>query len=208
MERERVTISIKKSVLGKVDRVIDGTSIRNRSHAIESLVLKGLGTSDTQTAIILMGGDDALKSIPNVEKALIELKELGFKTINIATGFLGDKVMEKLGDGSKFSLDFVYNNKGEGSGGALALLKKELKNTFIVINHNQFSDFKINDLLNFHKQHHFIATIATDSLKTLQGIYIFEPEMTNHLPKGFSMLEDDILPKLIKDGKAVVCPII
>ncbi len=208
MERERVTISIKKSVLGKVDRVIDGTSIRNRSHAIESLVLKGLGTSDTQTAIILMGGDDALKSIPNVEKALIELKELGFKTINIATGFLGDKVMEKLGDGSKFGLDFVYNNKGEGSGGALALLKKELKNTFIVINHNQFSDFKINDLLNFHKQHHFIATIATDSLKTLQGIYIFEPEMTNHLPKGFSMLEDDILPKLIKDGKAVVCPII
>lgn len=207
MERERVTISIKKSVLDKVDRVIDGTSVRNRSHAIESLILKGMGTSDTQIAVVLMGGDDALKSLPVVEKALTELKELGFETVHIATGFLGDKVKEKLGDGSKFGLSFVYNDKGEGSGGALAVLKKELKNTFIVVSHPRMTEFKISQLLNFHKKHQFIATIATDDLDGLRGIYIFEPEVVNHLPKGFSMLEDDILPKLIRDGKAVVRPI-
>ena len=138
MERERVTISIKKSVLDKVDRVIDGISIRNRSHAIESLILKGLGAADTKVAIILMGGDDALKSIPNVEKALSNLQEIGFDTVNIATGFLGDKIKEKLGDGTKYGLKFIYNDKGEGSGGALTVLKKELKSTFIVVNHPKF----------------------------------------------------------------------
>ncbi|MDO8444337.1 MAG: hypothetical protein Q7S80_02435 [bacterium] len=208
MERERVTISIKKSVLDKVDRVIDGTSIRNRSHAIESLILKGLGAADTKVAVVLMGGDDALKSIPNVEKALSNLKEIGLDTINIATGFLGDKIKDKLGDGAKYGLKFIYNDKGEGSGGALAVLKKELKSTFIVINHHKFSDFKMNSLLDFHKKHKFTATIATDDIDSLLGIYIFEPEIINYLPKGFSMLEDDVLPKLIKDGKAAVCPII
>lgn len=208
MERERVTISIKKNVLDKVDRVIDGTSIRNRSHAFESLILKGLGSADTKTAVILMGGDDALKSIPNVEEAIESLKEIGFETINIATGFLGEKVMNKLGDGSKYGLKFVYSDKGEGSGGALAVLKKELKNTFIVINHHNFSDFKISKLLDFHKKHQFSATIATNDLDTLSGIYILEPEIINTLPKGFSMLEDDVLPKLIKDGRAAVCPMI
>ncbi len=208
MERERVTISIKKSVLDKVDRVIDGTSIRNRSHAVESLILKGLGTADTNVAIVLMGGDDALKSIPNVEKALTGLKELGFDTVNIATGFLGDKVKDKLGDGSKYGLKFNYNDKGEGSGGALSVIKKELKNTFVVINHHKFSDFDLSKLLDFHKKHKFIATIATDNIDNLLGIYIFEPEIISYLPKGFSMLEDDVLPKLIKDGKAAVCPMI
>ncbi|HLC43648.1 MAG TPA: hypothetical protein VJK08_00760 [Patescibacteria group bacterium] len=208
MERERVTISIKKSVLDKVDRVIDGISIRNRSHAIESLILKGLGAADTKVAIILMGGDDALKSIPNVEKALSNLQEIGFDTVNIATGFLGDKIKEKLGDGTKYGLKFIYNDKGEGSGGALTVLKKELKSTFIVVNHHKFSDFQMNHLLDFHKKHKFAATIATDDIDSLLGIYIFEPEIINYLPKGFSMLEDDVLPKLIKDGKAAVCPMI
>jgi NDP-sugar pyrophosphorylase family protein len=205
MERERVTISIKKSVLDKVDRAIDGTSIRNRSHAFESLLLKGLGNSDTKSAIILMGGDDAIKSIPNVELALAGLKEMGFEKINIATGFLGDKVKEKLGDGSKYGLNFTYNDKGEGSGGAVLTLKKELKNTFIVINHHTFTDFKISHLLDFHKKHKFLATIATDDLNTLQGIYILEPEIVAAIPKGFSMLEDDVLPKLIREGKVAVC---
>jgi len=208
MERERVTISIKKTVLDKIDRTIDGTNIRNRSHAMESLILKGLGTSDTQTAVVLMGGDDVLKSIPYVEKSLSELKDLNFETVHIATGFLGDRVKDKLGDGSKYGLKFVYNDKGEGSAGALAILKKELKNTFIVVNHNQFTDFKLGELLDFHKKHHFVATIATDDLQTLHGIYIFEPEITSRLSKGFSMLEDDILPKLVKDSKAVVFPIL
>lgn len=208
MERERVTISIKKSVLDKVDRVIDGTSIRNRSHAVESLVLKGLGTADTNVAIVLMGGDDALKSIPNVENALKALKGSGFDSVNIATGFLGDKVREKLGDGTKYGLKFIYNDKGEGSGGALSVLKKELKNTFVVINHHKFSEFDLNKLLDFHKKHKFAATIATDDIDSLFGIYIFEPEVATYLPKGFSMLEDDVLPKLIKEGKAAVCPMI
>ena len=208
MERERITISIKKNVLDKVDRTIDGTAVRNRSHAIESLILNGLGNKNTNSAVILLGGDDAVKSIPNTEIILAELKRNGFAKVNIAVGFLGDKVKEKLGNGENYGLEFVYNDKGEGSGGALSTLKKELKSTFVVINHNRFTEIEIAHLLNFHKKHNFIATIATDDLKDMRGIYILDPEVLSYIPKGFSMLEDDIFPKLIKEGKAVICPII
>lgn len=208
MERERITISIKKNVLDKVDRTIDGTSVRNRSHAIESLILKGIGDKDTNSAVVLLGGDDALKAIPNTEKIFKDLKKNGFEKINIAVGFLGDKVKEKLGSGESYGLDFSYNDKGEGSGGALSTLRKELRSTFVVVNHNRFTDIEISHLLNFHKKHNFIATIATDDLEDMRGIYILDPEILSYIPKGFSMLEEDIFPKLIKDGKAVICPII
>ncbi len=208
MERERITISIKKNVLDKVDRTIDGTSVRNRSHAIESLILKGLGTKDTNSAVILLGGDDALKSIPNTQKIFAELKKNGFEKVNIAVGFLGDKVKEKIEAEESYGLQLIYNDKGEGSGGALSILKKELRGTFVVVNHNRFTEIEITHLLNFHKKHSFIATIATDSLDDMRGIYIFDPEVLNYIPKGFSMIEEDVLPKLIKDGKAVICPII
>ena len=42
MDRERLTITLRKSLLGKVDELIDGTNIRNRSHAIETLISQSL----------------------------------------------------------------------------------------------------------------------------------------------------------------------
>lgn len=207
MDRERITISIKKSVLDRVDEMIDGTAIRNRSHAFESLVLNNLGGKENERVVVLLGGDDALKNIPAVEKFFSQLNKSGYSVINIATGFLGDKVKAKLGDGSKYNLSFVYNNEGEGSGGALYVLKKELKHTFVVVNIDEPTDLDLKKLLKFHRKHSGTATIATTDLDTLNGIYVFEPEIFESLPKGFSMLEDEVIPKLVRDEKVVVYPI-
>jgi len=208
MERERITISIKKTVLDKVDNTIDGTKIRNRSHAIESLILKGLGKEETRNAVVLLGGDDALKAIPATKEVLKQLKTIGFAHVDIAVGFLGDKVKNKLRNGEEFGLEFKYNDKAEGSGGAILSFKKNLSNTFIVVNQNRFTDINLKSLLNFHQKHNFPATIVTDNLDDFRGIYILDSEVLKMIPKGFSMLEDDLLPKLIKEGKAAVCPVI
>ena len=208
MQRERITISVSKKLLENVDRAIDGQKLRNRSHAFESLTLKGLGQTETNKAVILLGGDNAMKSIPNTIKILESLKKMGFMDIHIAVGFLGDKVKAKLGNGEEYGLNFIYSDKGEGSGGALSILKKELAGTFVVVNHNRFDDLKIENLLAFHKKHGSIATIATDDLSDYLGVYVLEPEIIKYLPRGFSMLEDDIFPKIIKEGKAIVCPVI
>lgn len=208
MDRERITISIKKKVLDKIDRTIDGAAVRNRSHAIETLTLKGLGKDNTSNAIVLLGGDDALKSVPAIKSILPELKKAGFEKITVAIGFLGDKVKEKLGDGKEFGLSLTYSDKGEGSGGAVLSQKKNLDNTFLVINHPHFESISLSSLLDFHKKHQFVATIATDNLDDYEGIYVFDTEVLNIIPKGFSMLEEDVIPKLVKESKAAVCPVI
>ena len=207
MDRERITISIKKKVLDEIDKVIDGMNIRNRSHAIETLSMQGLGKDESKSAVILLGGDDALKAIPATNEYLVKLKMAGFDKVNIAVGFLGDKVKEKIGDGREFNLKLDYNDKGAGSGGAIKELQGQLKKTFMVFNTTQKFDIEFNFLMNYHKEHKSVATIATDNLETLEGIYIFEPEIFDYIPKEFSMIDESILPRLIKEGKAILYPL-
>jgi hypothetical protein len=207
MVRERITISIKKKVLDQIDRIIDGTAIRNRSHAIETLALKSLGKSESNQAVIILGGDNALKAVPSAKDYLPKLRDAGFDNVIIAVGFLADKIKEKLGYGLEYDLSIKYNDKGEGSGGCLNALKKNLKSTFIVINTHKSYDIDFKNLLDFHKNHKALLTVATEDLKSLLGIYVVEPEALAKVPSGFSMIEDDLMPKLLNNNELIVYPI-
>ena len=43
--KERLTITVDKELLDKVDKIVDGVNIRNRSHAIEYLIRSALSES-------------------------------------------------------------------------------------------------------------------------------------------------------------------
>ena len=43
MSIERVTITIKKDVLKRIDNMVNKESVKNRSHAIEQLLQKAIG---------------------------------------------------------------------------------------------------------------------------------------------------------------------
>lgn len=206
MERERITISIKKHVLKLIDQTIDGISVRNRSHAIEYLALKGLNENNSKTAILLLGGDNAIKSIPAAKAFLSKLEEAGFNKAIIAVGFLGDKVKEKIVK-ENFTINVTFSDKGEGSGGALKSLKKDLTDTFVVFNTSKNYDYDINSLISFHKKNQCLATIATDSLSDLDGIYVFDPKVFNYIPKGFSMIEENTLLDLKNIGEVNIFPL-
>ncbi len=206
MDRERITISIKKNVLEKIDQVIDGTNIRNRSHAVETLTLKSLGSATSNQAIIILGGGDAIRAIPAAKAYLPKLKDAGFDSVIIAVGFLADKVKEKIGFGIEFDLAIKYCDKGEGSGGALNVIRKDLKSTFIIINTAKDYDIDLKSLLEYHRNHKSKFTVATDDLRSMLGIYVVEPEMLSLIPKGFSMLDEDLIPKLINNKELVVFP--
>lgn len=206
MDRERITISIRKPVLDIVDKTIDGTSIRNRSHAIENLIMKAAGSINKQ-ALILLGGDNAMKAIEPTKNFLKKLSESGFPKAYIAIGFLGDKVKEKLGDGSEFGISIEYNDKGEGSGGAITALRKIFKSPLVVFNSIKVMDVDPELLIDYHQKFGATATIVSENLNTLDGVYILSPEILKNIPSGFSMLEEDILPRLLKEGKAIVLPL-
>ena len=114
---------------------------------------------------------------------------------------MGDKIKTGLGDGKEFGLKINYLEKGEGTGGALNLLKKALKKSFIVVNLESKLDLDYKMVIDFHKNTTALATVATNDIKSFKGIYILEPEVTKYIPDGFSMLEEDIFPKLHKENK-------
>lgn len=207
MERERISISISKDLLLKIDQKIDGLKMRNRSHAIELLVSESLGLSRINSAIIMAGGNGALKLIPAIDSTIKELKTFGFLEIFIAVGFLGDKVKQGIGDGKNYDLKINYIEGGEGTAGALLPLKNQLKKTFLVVNIDESMPLNIKNLADFHRSHFGIATIATNNIQTLKGYYLFEPEIFDYLPNEFSMLEEDIFPKLNNENKLTFFPI-
>jgi len=202
MDRERITISIKKNILGYVDKTIDKVNIRNRSHAIEHLIMKGLARTNDKNAVILLGGKDAMKSLPSAASTLKELQKSGFEKVYIAVGYLANKIEAKLGDGSQFGIEIEYLTSEEGSAGALIALKKIFSSTFFVFENPNGSEPDLEAMLEYHKQHNAVATISLDQHGST-GLYIFEPAIFRLIPKGFSMLEEDIFPKLSQKGDIV-----
>lgn len=208
MNRERISISIKKDLLKRIDSLVDGVTIRNRSHAVEALVSQSLGINNISDAVVMAGGDNAASSINAIKKSIVGLKSIGLTEVIVALGYLGDKIKKGLGDGKELGVQINYLEGGEGSGGALYMLKNALKKTFIVVNVNDDYEIDYKALVDFHKNSRKIATVATDDIKTLQGIYILEPAVLPYIPSGFSMLEEDVFPRLLKESKVSIYPIL
>jgi NDP-sugar pyrophosphorylase family protein len=206
--RERITISIQKELLDKLDHQIDGSRIRNRSHAIEHCINETLGNSGVPEAVILGGGKFALKLIPLIEESILMIKDYGIQTVYLAVGYLGPKIKEYFGDGNKFGIKIIYLEGGEGTAGAIKPLKKILTKSFLVFNLDSKIELDLARLYDFHKKHFSAATIATLNLANPKGVYLFEPEVFQYIPEGFSMLESDVFPKLNNENKLLTFPIL
>lgn len=207
-KRTRLTISLGNNILAMVDKTIDGVNVRNRSHAIETLLASALDIVSIKTAIILAGGKEITKKIPAIESALDLLKKSGIFDVKIAVGFLGDKIKENLGNGERFGVNIQYIEGGQGTGGALLLLKNQIKSKFLVFNLREPIKCDLQNLIKFHNEHKPYATIATKSLKENWGIYVLDPKVFTFIPKGFSMLEDEVFDKLIQEEGLLSYPIL
>lgn len=207
-ERVRITISLSKEVADRIDDTIDGIQIRNRSHAVETLVTESLQISQVRKAVILAGGDHATRKLPAIRHMLQILTRAGIFDVIVALGYLGDKMRSELGTGSEYGARITYHQTELGTGGALAELRGELKQTFLVVNLSEPVDVDLSSLLKFHREHNPVVTLASRKLTDLSGIYIMEPKIFATIPSGFCMLEDTVFPELTKQGKLLPYPVL
>lgn len=181
MDRERLTITLKKSILAKIDEIIDGTKIRNRSHAIEFLVTQSLVPKVTQ-AVVLAGGKglnmrpftfEMPKGLfpvggkPILEHVIELLRSFEVRNIIFSIGHLGEKIKDNFGDGSKFGvkINYVFEEKEAGTGGALLLAKRYLtSDSFLVVHGDILTNVNLSDFILFHKEQGTVATIALSSV--------------------------------------------
>lgn len=249
MERKRLTITLKKDLLPEVDKIIDGEKIRNRSHAIEFLLLQALRPK-IKKALVLAGGKglkmrpftyEMPKSMipvhgrPILEYTIELLRNHDIRDIILLIGYLGDKIKAHFGDGSKLGVKITYieEKKEVGTARPLLLAKKYLdEEPFLLIYGDILVDIDLADFISFHQEEKGIATVALTSVAEPSpygvvklrgsrilgfeekptrapklshlisaGLYVLEPGIFDYISKKpYSMLEEDVLPKLASEG--------
>jgi len=181
-KRDRLTITLKKEILKNLDKHIDGSRIRNRSHAVEYILGKYFSPK-VKKAVILAGGQ-GLKMRPftyEMPKAMIpinkrpvleyiieNLRRNDIREIVLSIGYLGDKIKEYFGDGSKFGVKITYQIQKKETGTIEPLLqaKKLIGNDpFIYYYGDVLTAIDLIDMADFHLAGGAIATMAITSVR-------------------------------------------
>ena len=247
--KERISLTLDRELLRRVDGMVNGAEVKNRSHAVELLISKAFGLNVPRIALILAGGKGTrLRPLTyEIPKALIPVrgrtltehvfdlfKRHGIHEIILAVGHMKDKIKEHFGDGQKFGVHITYLEEEDalGTAGPLRLCRDRLTETFIVSNGDELKDIDLEEMYQAHKQNKAVVTIALTTVddpsaygvaklsgnRILEfvekpkredapsnlinsGLYIIEPEVIAMIPAGFAMLEQEVFPKLAKQGK-------
>jgi NDP-sugar pyrophosphorylase family protein len=170
--------------------------------------------------------------LPILEVILRQIKYAGIKDITLTVGHLAGLLNAFFGDGSQLGLniDYSYEDEPLGTVGPLAFVDG-LDETFLIMNGDVLTTLRIADLINFHKKNKADITIATYrrevniDLGIVQrngdkevtgyiekptydyyvsmGIYVFEPNVLEHIPKGRHYDFPDLVREMIKIDKRV-----
>jgi len=225
VSKERITITLAGSILEKIDKLIDKKTIRNRSHAIESILSNHILSKVTKVVILAAGKGMNLRPftyelpksiLPIQDKPLLahtieSLAQTGLKDILIVTGHLGNKIKES------------------GTAQAIKSIQQEIGNEpFLLIYGDVLAEIDWLSLIDFHESQSASVTMAvttvhnpdswgmvkmkgntivaieeksdsaTNSHMINSGVFVVSPEAVSMIQPSTESFEQDILPKLIK----------
>ena len=98
---------------------------------------------------------------PILEHQIDNLKACGLTDIILVIGYLGDKIKEYFGDGSKFGVNIEYFVEDHPLGTAGALFKMpQLTEDFLLLCRDVIIDVYFNRFIAFHKEHQAWASLV------------------------------------------------
>jgi len=166
MSKTRLTITISPDIIRQLDKLIDGKTIRNRSHAIEYLINQQLMDQVHQAVILIGGSDDVVKHAlttvagQTIINHLINLTQsYGINEIMIITD-QNPEPLKQVVETSK-NVKIITQEKHLGTAGALVAASKYFSPSPIIVLHGDiFTDINLLDLIRFHQDHGHEATIC------------------------------------------------
>jgi len=173
MRRNKIAITVKDDILKRLDRAIDGKTIRNRSHAIEYFLNQALGTK-VEKALIIAGEKNPSCLTVFEGKTVVEyeielLKTYGITDIVLLLHKNEKEVQRMLGDGSKHGLKIHYemqNTEKIGTAHAVSRGKKVVgEDLFFVLYCDVVAQVDLADFAAYHRETGMVATIALTSIK-------------------------------------------
>ncbi|RLG86178.1 MAG: NDP-sugar synthase [Thermoprotei archaeon] len=168
---------------------------------------------------------------PLISWIINNLVKNNVKEIIMALYHMADKIIEFLRNNYiiQFPIRYIIENRPLGDAGAIKYVSHvvDLKNPFIVVYGDVFSNVNLDDVIKFHLSHGNIATMVLTKVSDASrfglvelkndlvtkiiekpskrisglvnaGIYVFEPEVLKLIPEGRSKLSIHVLPKLIE----------
>jgi len=164
---------------------------------------------------------------PVLELLIQRLKKFGLEEVIITIGYLGGLIRAFCGDGNKWGMNISYSEEKEplGTIGPLTLIEDQLRETFLLCNGDIITDLDIFKFMALHKEKGGIATVAIvrrkvkidlgvlechdgnrvasfvekperEYLASL-GIYLFEPQLFDYVPKNVPFGFDDLMNTLL-----------
>lgn len=171
-------------------------------------------------------------NLPILEIIVKQLKKYRLTDITLAVGYLGNLIQTFFGDGKEFGVKIKYSfeKKPLGTMGPLSLIPG-LNRTFMVMNGDLLTALDYSRLVHYHRSRKTIATIAVQKreietdygvleynrdheltkyeekpklpYQVSMGIYIFEPEILDYIPKNKKFDFPELMNLLLKQGKKV-----
>ncbi len=200
-----------------------------------------MSTENTPTAVILAGGKGTrlmphtaeipkplvtVGEHPIIEILLHCLRRSGFGRVHIAVSHLSHKIVEALGDGTRFGLQIHYSQEEEplSTIGPLTLIEN-LPEQFLVVNGDILTDMNFAAVMDYHRDQGVPLTVATCrresrndygvletgptgmvtgftekptfSFTVSAGVYVFSREVLNYVPKGQRFGFDQLMEALL-----------
>lgn len=183
-------------------------------------------TSDIPKPMLHVGGK------PVLELIIGQLQRAGIRHITVATHYLPDAIRNHFGDGDAFEVEIQYiqEDRPLGTGGALGLIAPP-EHTLLVMNGDIVTQVGIREMLSYHREHGADMTVAVQhyemqvpygvvesdgsnvrrvrekpqiSFFVNAGIYLLEPSVFNHFPRGIPFNMTDVIQWVLDAEKPVV----
>jgi D-glycero-alpha-D-manno-heptose 1-phosphate guanylyltransferase len=198
------------------------------------LLVGGLGT---RLRSVLPGAPKVLASVGKrsfLELLVGQLRSQGIRRLVMCTGYLADQIENEFGDGQAGDVAIEYSKEEQplGTAGAVKRAEHYLHDVpdFLVMNGDSFLEIDFCGLMNFHRTHGAMATMAvlrvedTSRYGTVHidassrvrgfsektgsktpglvngGVYIFNHAVFQYIPEAPASLERDVFPRLLDYG--------
>jgi len=165
---ERITITIKKNLLDRVDNLVDKKGIRSRSHAFDIIIRDYFNRFRIKNAVVLCGGENPnfAKTVYNdvvLNRIIKFLKNENVEKIYVTVNKKNkNKIREII---EEDGINLIEEDKPLGTGGALKPLKEKLNETFLVINGDIYFELDLKDFMMFHRENKSLITLCLTSTK-------------------------------------------
>jgi len=141
---------------------------------------------------------------PILERIVLHLVSYGICRIFISVNHLAQVIEDYFKDGSKYgaTIEYLHEDEPLGSGGAISLLPEIPEHPFMVMNGDLIADVNCADMIEFHSQNDFYATM---------GVYSY----FHQVPFGCVEIHDNrlagleekpVLEKMVNAGIYVLSP--